>query len=1171
MRRWLSVLTAVLVASVLAPPAQAKPQAPRQNPAEVTLQRAEVFFHTNDEDKDHDTRIKIVVTDQNGTEVAVVEDTFGHFDDGSDHGPFPMRITTPIPRDVINAGMTTMVIDPNGNDTWRFNLRVGLFFSDGSRIGTDRDGLELSEGDTTKRWAIGDYSDEYKRMDFSWIAQPDTLADSVRDGYARRIPALLWESCVQPDNTGRGEGSASHVASSAALLKLIEDPTGRTELARALGTEPPLMADPTGLYRRCLDRIAPGWRPPPTGAVDRLSTHPGWRRVISDLMRIPAHAGKPGTDAVTTCRTNGSDTEDWDITMSLAMRAWGLVRTVPHSVLFGPADPASHPAKMAELEKEVAARVWLQGGTAKVDEIVCTIVAPDVPETENHTWMIRTTRFLHNELLPQTQTPPHQPKYVVEYNRDPNPDNRTNGVLAYLRDVTAQWSREDFKEYNARPYVRYQMIGLLNLYDFALDQSVRQDAKKVLDFLALKHAATSQDNQRVAPFRRKQVEQTPYLFQGSTTDSMYEAWVGGLPQPVRPAAGAGSFSGEMALAASATYRPPAWMADLQLDTRHRDYLQYFNGRNQHEVAYGGRDFTLTGGGRRTPCPYPGPGGICVGAGNDEGTMQPTVLIPRQLRTDTANTTDNPKYFDNVRLQSSWGKHISCVNRNIACGEKLIVPDRVVRDSPDCRITLSQPGQPLEIGLRFDRSCSPEPGLSYTGDCFFAYGKQIALAAGLPEIAYLVTHSCEPGSSDADRKKWFEAFVEYMAIQGNPRSEWDRCAGPNQYWIKVHTKQPPADRIDLTGVTEGRPVTAHGTLCTDEPGFELIINGQGGFPGTGALSGDLTLSGGRYPVPRVSLATTPDRTSAAGEQFALTATIHDTDNRVPTGKVAFLVGARVISEQPVTVAPDGTVSARMLTIRGLELGVRRVTAVYTGDEVFTGAAVTETHTVRPDLARAKELIEQGNLLWNRGERADGYIRTAGAIELIRALAAADPAHRRLMAEWLANPAANYLGELGRHGEAVEFVTESTELYDQLIRENPGDRSLTDGLIGALWEAVAIHTRTGDTAKADAARNRLIQLGAFVGRWTMTQSNGHVVTLELTGDRTGALGGRGTYNGIAGEIRDGRRTVDKVEFVIHWIDGAIGKYTGQRGADGTWSGDSVRLTGEPITARWTAIQA
>jgi hypothetical protein len=1156
-----TTLLATLV-TVVTVPAQAKPQA-----AEATLQRAEVFFHTNNEDKDHDTRIRIVVTDQTGAEVAAVEDTFGHFNDGSDHGPFPMQVKSPISRDLINGGLTTMVIDPNGNDTWRFNLRVGLFFSDGSRIGTDPDNVELAEDNTTKRWLIADYHPDYQRMDFSWIPQPDELVESTRDGYARRIPSLLWETCVQPDNTGRGEGSMTHVLATASLLKLVEDPTGRGELARALGTEPTLMADPHKLYRKCLDRLVPGWRPPPTGARDRLDTHPGWKRVITDLMRVPAHTGKPGTDAVTTCRTNGSDTEDWDITMALVIRVWGMMRETPLSVLFGTEDPGSHERKMAELKNEVAARAWLQGGTADVDQVVCSIFGVIVPETENHTWLIRTTRFLHNELLPPTQMPPHRPKYMVEYNRDGNTDNGTNRVRAYLRDITAQWLREDFLEYNSRGYVRYQLFGLLNLYDFARDQSVRAEAKRVLDFLALKHAAESQDSMRTAPFRRRLVSQSPHLYQGSTTDSMFEAWVGGLPQPVRPVAGPGSFSGEMALASGSTYRPPAWMSDLQVDTRHRNYLQYFNGRGQQEVAYGGRDFTLTGGGRWTPCPY-GPCG--VGSGNDPGAMQPTVLIPRRLRTDTVNDTDKPTYFDTVRLQSSWGKHISCVDRNIACGEELIVPDRVVRDGLDCRITLSQPGQPLEIGLRFDRSCSPDPGLSYTGNCFFAYGKQIDLAAGIPKLAYLVTHTCEPGSSDEDRKKWFEAFVEYMAIQGTPRSEWDWCED-RKHFIRVHTKQPPADRIDLTGVTEGRPVTAAATQCTDEPGYDLVIDGRAGYPGVDALSGDLTLDGGRHPVPRVALSTTPGRTSAAGEQIALTATIFDSDGRVPTGNVAFLDGARVIATQPVTVGPDGTVTAKMLTLRGLSLGTRRLTAVYTGDAVFTGATVTETHTVRPNLAYAQELIQVGKQLWSQGDRQGGYVRVAAAVEIARALATADPAHRRQLAEWLAHPAANYLGEMGRHGEAVEFVTESIELYDQLIKENPGDTSLVDGLIGVLWEAVAIHTRTGDQARVDALEKRLADLNVFVGRWTMTQTNGYIVALDMTGEGSGALGGKASYSGIAGEIKDGRRDGNKVEFTIHWVDGQIGRYTGQRGADGQWSGESVRLTGEPITARWTAVRA
>ncbi|RZQ65962.1 Ig-like domain-containing protein [Amycolatopsis suaedae] len=749
----------------------------------------------------------------------------------------------------------------------------------------------------------------YDRMNFGWIPQPRTVVDSVRHDYARRIPALLWETCVQQANTGRGEDSLTHVLATASLLKLVTDPAGRAELGRAFTATPP-MADPQQLYQRCLDRLAPGWRP-----GEQLTTRPGWQQVVDDLMRTPAFTGKPGTDDVPTCRTPGSDTEDWDVTMALVTRVWGLLRTEPPAVLFG-GDPAAHPAKLAALRYEIASRAWLQGGVAGVDEVVCRILGVPVPETENHTLLIRSTRFLHNESLPQVPTPPHRPKYVVQYNVDPNPDNATNGVRGYLRGFADQVLREDFREYNSRPYSRFQLLALLNLYDFAADASVRADAGRVLDFLALKHAAESRDNLRTAPFRRRQAAQSPALFQGGTTDAAFEVWTGGLAQPVNPAVGPGSYSAEMTLAAGSAYRPPAWLTGLQFDRRHRGFLQYFTGRGQQEVAYGGPDFVLTGGGRRTPCPYPGPLGACVGSGNDPGTLQPTVLIPHTVRTGTQNTVDRPTYLGAVRIESSWGTRVSCVDRDFACGETLAVPDGVVRDSPDCRTAL-----PAVTVLRFDRSCSPDAGPSYVDNCFFVYGTQV-----IAEIAYLVTHSCDPAADDAARAAAFRAFAEYMTVRAAPRVEQTSC-GP-----KVHTRRPPADRIDLTGVIEGTPVTVHAVRCAAEPGYELTVDGRSGFPGTGAFSGDLTPAGGRHPVTTVALSAVPE-----GGRVTLTATVADADARVPAGTVTFLAGADIVATAPVTPGPSGTVSASV-TVAPDE---RRFTAVYSGDAVFTPAVGRST--------------------------------------------------------------------------------------------------------------------------------------------------------------------------------------------------------------------------------------
>lgn len=164
----LSVLTAALAALAITPAAVASPApAPARTvtldagaftgalPAPgATLTRATVFFHTNDEDKDHDTHITVAAIDRNGTTAARVANAFGDFDDHSDNGPFGMYVHNPSRWELLQGGTLALRIDPNGNDTWRFNFNVVLYFSDGSQLSSWGDRLQLSESDRSRNFPI---------------------------------------------------------------------------------------------------------------------------------------------------------------------------------------------------------------------------------------------------------------------------------------------------------------------------------------------------------------------------------------------------------------------------------------------------------------------------------------------------------------------------------------------------------------------------------------------------------------------------------------------------------------------------------------------------------------------------------------------------------------------------------------------------------------------------------------------------------------------------------------------------------------------------------------------------------------------------------------------------------------------------------------------------------
>lgn len=109
------------------------------------LANCTIRFHTNDEDKDGNTHVTVDVLDFDNVVAAHIDEDFGHFDDHSDSGPFPLAVQNASSRDKLQRGVVTVRIDPKGNDTWRFNYFLELIFDDGSRLSGGVNGLELTQ------------------------------------------------------------------------------------------------------------------------------------------------------------------------------------------------------------------------------------------------------------------------------------------------------------------------------------------------------------------------------------------------------------------------------------------------------------------------------------------------------------------------------------------------------------------------------------------------------------------------------------------------------------------------------------------------------------------------------------------------------------------------------------------------------------------------------------------------------------------------------------------------------------------------------------------------------------------------------------------------------------------------------------------------------------------
>lgn len=124
------------------------------NPGAVLTQVA-LWFHTNDEDKDDDTHVTVQVFDRNTHIVASIDNDFGHFDDHSDHGPYFLTVANQSLWDDLRSGGTAQItISPNGHDTWRFNFRVDLLFSDNSHLGASVNGIELTQDRSSQKFGI---------------------------------------------------------------------------------------------------------------------------------------------------------------------------------------------------------------------------------------------------------------------------------------------------------------------------------------------------------------------------------------------------------------------------------------------------------------------------------------------------------------------------------------------------------------------------------------------------------------------------------------------------------------------------------------------------------------------------------------------------------------------------------------------------------------------------------------------------------------------------------------------------------------------------------------------------------------------------------------------------------------------------------------------------------
>lgn len=301
----------------------------------------------------------------------------------------------------------------------------------------------------------------------------------------------------------------------------------------------------------------------------------------------------------------------------------------------------------------------------------------DLPESENHRLLIESARYLSNQKL-------------LDATGNPAYDNNANGMRNYLLGQLQNFAKFDFLEYNARPYQRYSIDALLNLYDFARDPAVRAGARIVLDYTTTKFALSSNQLRRAGPYRRltPRTDANNQWFYGGWSDpqtAFFLYWTGFSENLGRTIPD--WFTEEAVQAGLSSYQPPpaAIYRAMIKGTYQETFFHGYRPRLSYsaddpspgiEIYSSSPSFLLSAGGVWLPSGY----GMDewydrIGTNENYGTPQSTTLMPTRNHPTVYLNRDQFIRFDGYSNQSpaGRGKVNTCVQGGFACGLQLQVP------------------------------------------------------------------------------------------------------------------------------------------------------------------------------------------------------------------------------------------------------------------------------------------------------------------------------------------------------------------------------------------------------------------------------------------------------------------------------------------------------------------
>lgn len=303
-----------------------------------------------------------------------------------------------------------------------------------------------------------------------------------------------------------------------------------------------------------------------------------------------------------------------------------------------------------------AAAVAVAVAVAVAAVIFITFAGGGIEETENHLLMQNTSRYLKNKLM-MAELSAQDERKGFDTMSDLNEEVRT-WLLERLRRI----AREDFVEYNAKPYNRLSHASIVNLLDYACDVSWDYDfsrfilnsdrecdgkdravvtaAAAVLDLSAAKLAVGSLEGRRLIPYRRLAEENYKYYTGRSILEliggadgqlAALQIWTGQMRHAPGGVAWPGTF-GDLVWYSTSQYRPDPIILDIAVNKSVAREQQYRHHTRERYVS--GNGWLITAGGTdegpaqgfRSPLGftiYPEISGDVV---NDQGVGVPTTLM-----------------------------------------------------------------------------------------------------------------------------------------------------------------------------------------------------------------------------------------------------------------------------------------------------------------------------------------------------------------------------------------------------------------------------------------------------------------------------------------------------------------------------------------------------------------